>query len=111
MIGGPMRRYLSSELILMPLLLVGLSACVTIAVVSNEDTAIAIFKKQCPHSGRSDFGPYSQWDAQLVGNNWHVHARSETTYRGIVPRWVDTYLVVPKDGSPPVGPCLEQVTE
>ena len=111
MIGRPVRRHLSSELILMPLLLAGLSACMSIAPVPNEDVAIAIFKEKCPRSSRSDFGPYIRWDAQLVRGNWHVHARSQMTYQGKAPRWVDTYLDVPKDGSPLMGSCLEQVTE
>jgi hypothetical protein len=110
MIGRPVRPDISSGLILLPLLLVGLSACMSVAPVSNENIAIATFKQKCPHSSRSDLGPYSRWDAQLVGDHWHVHARSEMTYQGIVPRWVDTYLDIPKDGSP-VGRCLEQVTE
>jgi hypothetical protein len=110
LIEDPVRKHLRRNLIVMPLLLAGLNACMTLGAVPNDDAAIAIFKKTCPRSSRGDFGPYSRWDAQLVGNSWHVHAKSEITYRGIVPRWVDTYLDIPKDGSPP-GRCLEQVTE
>ena len=106
-----MRLQLRAALTLMSLLLAVLSACMSIAAVPNEDAAIAIFKEKCPRSSRSDLGPYIRWDAQLVRGNWHVHARSQMTYQGKVPRWVDTYLDVPKDGSPLVGSCLEQVTE
>ena len=106
-----MRWQLSGGLILTPLLFAGLSACSTLGAVSNEDAAIAIFKKICPHSARSDFGPNNKWDAQLEGDYWHVHAQSQMTYVGIVPRWVDTYLDVLKDGSPPPGHCLERATE
>lgn len=111
MIGWLVHWRLGGELIVMPLLLAGLSACMSIAPVPDENAAIAIFKEKCPHSSRNDLGPYSRWDAQLVGGNWHVHARSQMTYQGKLPRWVDTYLDVPKDGAPPAGPCLEQVTE
>ena len=106
-----MRLQLRAALILMPLLLAGLSACMSLAPVPNEDAAIGIFKEKCPHSSRSDIGALYWWDAQLVGGNWHVHARSQMIYQGKIPRWVDTFLDVPKDGSPPVGSCLEQVTE
>jgi hypothetical protein len=88
-----------------------LSACMSMAAVPNENAAIVIFKKICPYPVRSGFGPYDQWDAQLVGNHWRVHARSQMTYSGKVPNWVDAYLDVPRDGTPPAGHCLEQATE
>jgi hypothetical protein len=105
------RWYLSSELVLMPVLFAGLSACMSMAAVPNENAAIVIFKKMCPYPVRSGFGPYDQWDAQLVGNHWRVHARSQIIYSGKMPNWVDAYLDVPKDGTPPTGHCLEQATE
>ena len=81
------------------LTLAGLSACSTVPTVSNEDLAIAIFRDKCSDKR---FPPFGQSDTHLERNRWLVHSRT-TMYVSRIPRVIDTYLVVPGDGSRPGG--------
>ena len=99
-------------MIFMPVLAAGVSAESAAPATMTKDAAIAIFKKQCP-SGGAGFGPAYEWDAQLEGDHWHVHANFPSAHPLSDPntQFKDLYLDIPVDGTPPKGRCYGVVVE